>query len=106
MNKGTPTALLVAFLLGAGTYAIKQKVIDLNVRLEKLQCAIAQHKEAIHILSAEWTYLTRPERLQALIDQRHALHQTTGLALVSYKDVFEPQEPRHTQGITRLVSMR
>ena len=37
-------------------------------RINRLQVEIANEREAISILNAEWAYLNRPERLRDLVD--------------------------------------
>ena len=37
-------------------------------RMDRLQTQIADEREAISILNAEWAYLSRPERLRDLVD--------------------------------------
>jgi hypothetical protein len=37
-------------------------------RISKLQVEIANEREAISVLNAEWAYLNRPERLRDLVD--------------------------------------
>lgn len=92
LNKSTFITLFALFLLGSLTYAIKQKVIELDGDLSKVHRHMAQYQESIHILSAEWAYLTRPSRLQMLVEDHTRLHQSEGVALVSYEDVFKRQQ--------------
>lgn len=37
-------------------------------RINRLQTEIAEEREAISVLNAEWAYLNRPERLRDLVD--------------------------------------
>ncbi len=110
LNKSTFVTLLALFLLGSLTYAIKQKVIELDGELSQVHRTMAQYQESMHILNAEWAYLTRPSRLQALVEEHTRLHQSQGVALVSYDDVFNPQQSResyedNTSGM-RLASLK
>ena len=110
LNKSTFVTFIALFLLGSLTYAIKQKVIDLDGELSQVHRHMAQYQESMHILNAEWAYLTRPSRLQALVEDHTRLHQSQGLALVSYEDVFENplsecEPPRH-RSVIRLASMK
>lgn len=91
LNKSTFFTFIALFLLGSLTYAIKQKVIELDGELSRVHRNIAQYQESMHILNAEWAYLTRPSRLQALVENHTHLHQSQGVALVNYDDVFSPQ---------------
>lgn len=47
-------------------YEVKYEVRDLKQRVGALDAQIASEREALHVLRAEWAYLSRPERLQAL----------------------------------------
>jgi len=110
-NKSTFVTLFALFLLGSLTYAIKQKVIDLDNDLAKAHRTIAHYQESMHILNAEWAYLTRPSRLQALVEEHTSLQHSPGVSLVSYDEVFQQegecyhgQEPLESS--VRLASMR
>ena len=91
-NKSVLVNLCALFVLGTMTYAIKQKVIDLDNELMSVQREIVHHQESMHILQAEWSYLTRPSRLQALVDDHLHMNQSRGLSLVSYDEVFARDE--------------
>jgi len=71
-------ALTVAgvFALGAvayGMYQLAYEVKRLEDELIVLNRAIAQEREAAEVMKAEWTYLTRPDRLQARVNRHLAL---------------------------------
>lgn len=58
---------LILFAASAfGLYLVKYQVQDLQGELAKRKAELASEREAIHLLNAEWAYLTRPERLEAL----------------------------------------
>lgn len=110
-NKSTFVTLFALFLLGSLTYAIKQKVIELDNELAQVHANISHYQESVHILNAEWAYLTRPSRLQALVEGHTNLLHSPGVALVSYDEVFQ-REDRFEEGqdylesSVRLASMR
>ncbi|MBL8808429.1 MAG: hypothetical protein JNN22_16400 [Rhodospirillales bacterium] len=58
--------ILVAGLMGYGLYQLKHEVIALENDLSRLNRQIVQEQENIHVLKAEWSYVTQPARLQAL----------------------------------------
>ena len=89
LNKSTFFTFIALFLLGSLTYAIKQKVIELDNDLSRVHRSMAQYQESMHILNAEWAYLTRPSRLQILVENHTHLNQSQGVSLVSYDDVFK-----------------
>jgi len=57
--------------LGAAlaAFTVKYQVRDLEDALAATQNAIADSREEIHVLKAEWSYLNRPERLADLADR-------------------------------------
>jgi cell division protein FtsL len=74
--------LAVMALIGSAIYAytIKYETIFHAEKIVKLNHEIKAEQDQIAMLRAEWTHLTRPERIQALADklldlQPVALHQ-------------------------------
>ncbi len=62
----TLLCLVVAVGLSAVLFRVKYAVQDLEAQLVNLQNQIAGEQRAIHVLEAEWSYLTEPERLRRL----------------------------------------
>jgi cell division protein FtsL len=62
------TVLLVA--VATGLYVLKNRVQDLEDRLQRLNLEIVAEQDAIHVLKAEWAYLNQPARLDDLA-RRH-----------------------------------
>ncbi len=60
--------LWIVLLLGASAmlYHTSYRVQDLTQQLKRIHVAQRAELEAIHVLEAEWSYLTTPERLQKL----------------------------------------
>lgn len=63
--------LAIALLVGSAVYAysIKYETLLFSEQTVKVQHAIDRERDRIGMLRAEWAYLTRPERLQALADK-------------------------------------
>ena len=59
------SCVLIA-VLGSGLYFAKLSVDDQYRTLKQLQQEIKSQKNHNYVLQAEWTYLTRPERLLSL----------------------------------------
>jgi len=56
----------IAFVAGIGNYAVKQGVQSLDDQLNDVKRKTAAAESKIHDLTAEWTYLNRPELLADL----------------------------------------
>lgn len=64
-----PTALfLLALSVAAGgvVFHVSFEVSELHERLRALNHEIAEDREAIHVLHAEWSYLNQPDRLSEM----------------------------------------
>lgn len=71
MKRGSTVLFaLLAIAMGAASIVIGTEVQDLDDRLAGIQRDIAREQESLHVLRAEWSYLNRPERLEALA-RRH-----------------------------------
>ncbi len=71
--------LAVLALIGSAIYAysIKYETIFHAERIVKLKHEIKAEQDAITTLRAEWSHLTRPERIQALADKFLTLQPTS-----------------------------
>jgi hypothetical protein len=93
---------MVAILLFVGSalyaYRIKYDSIYLSERLAKLRTQVAREKEAIAVLKAEWQFVNRPDRIQALADKHLPdLAPAQITQLVRWSDV--PPRPATVDGI-------
>ncbi len=62
--------LLAAMIIGAAvTYDMKHKAEMAADNVARLQADIAREKDKIALLRAEWSLLTQPSRLQAVVDK-------------------------------------
>ena len=61
-------AVALALLAGAavGLYPLKHRVADLEAEADALARGIADDRQAIRVLEAEWAYLNAPGRLAGL----------------------------------------
>jgi hypothetical protein len=64
------TALLawmcVAGIAGFALFNVSFKVERLEGELNRLNKAVLKEQKAVHVLRAEWSYLNRPDRIEAL----------------------------------------
>ena len=70
MRRSTILWFLIATCLGVALFLVKHEVQQREEQLASLHREILASQEAIHVLEAEWSYLNRPDRLEALV-RRH-----------------------------------
>jgi hypothetical protein len=68
--------LCMAGCVGYGLYQLKHEVQALESDLFRVNRQILAEQEAIHVLHAEWSYMTQPARLQALASRHLDLQPT------------------------------
>ncbi len=56
-------------VLAIGLYMVKYSVQDVQRNVASLKTQLANEKESLHLLNAEWAYLNRPDRLRQLADR-------------------------------------
>lgn len=92
------TLLAIAGAAGAGAllFWTSQSVQQAEDKLSRLQKAVANETQAIRVLSAEWDYLNRPARLEALAAEHLGL--SSGMVVVTdiagLPDIFAPALPQ------------
>ena len=69
-------ALAVVVAAGVGLYQLKYNTERVQEEVRALKGQITADEAAIKVLRAEWTYLARPERLEALCNRYLALRPT------------------------------
>ncbi|MDB5651866.1 MAG: hypothetical protein JWL62_3386 [Hyphomicrobiales bacterium] len=88
--------LAIALLVGSALYAysIKYETILFSEQIVKVQHSIEREHDRIGILRAEWAYLTRPERLQALAEKHLDLQQLGTDQIVRSSAQLPDQPPK------------
>jgi len=84
MGRASNLVLLAAMIIGAViTYNMKHRAEMIADRVARIQAEIAEQKDAITLLRAEWSMFTQPARLQSVVEK--------------YADHFqlEPFTPEH-----------
>jgi len=59
--------------LAMGLYLVKYSVQNIQREVEATRTELAQEKESLHLLKAEWAYLNRPDRLNRLANKHLSL---------------------------------
>lgn len=77
MRQSTIVFILVASLLSLGLFLLKYEVQDLEHEIVRLNSAIVDNREAVHVLETEWSYLNDPARLAKLATQYLGLKAVT-----------------------------
>lgn len=68
-------------------YSIKYETTLQAEQLQKLKAKAQRERDAIAVLKAEWQFLNRPERLQALADKHLDLQPLTTASIVRLSDI-------------------
>jgi cell division protein FtsL len=77
--------LIACFALGV--YFLKYDVHSLQQENRQLERQIREEKLAMQLLEAEWVYLNRPQRLQALAEQFLSLQAIAPKAMMQVADL-------------------
>lgn len=79
-------SLLVAALVVGAVYDSERRHDAAAARAAEVERQIADARRATHVLQVEWSYLTRPERLEQLAIDYLDLQPTGGRQVVSGVD--------------------
>jgi cell division protein FtsL len=74
--------LCVVFVAVLGLYKVKYKVHEVKSEVASLENKLADESRAVHVLEAEWSYLTRPERVRELANQHLKLEPLTSAQMM------------------------
>jgi cell division protein FtsL len=66
IRPGTVIWLLLIVIVGFTLFQVKYEVMQQEETLARLNAQIAEGRERVRVLDAEWSYLTRPDRLNRL----------------------------------------
>ena len=79
--------LALAGALALGLFRLKHEAQRLEAELMAMEQAIVEHQEAIQVLEAEFSYLTRPERIARLAEKYLDLAPLEAESLASFSDL-------------------
>jgi cell division protein FtsL len=71
-------------------YSLKYQTIYASEQIVKTRHLLAKERDAINILRAEYAFLTRPDRLQALADKQLDMQPLSLHQIVKAADLPEP----------------
>jgi cell division protein FtsL len=90
-------AILVVTLLVSGfvLYSLEHSTRGIERRIAKLERGISEEIESTKFLNAEWSSLTRPDRLKALAEQHLGLKTLEAKQIVKIEELGQkvPAEP-------------
>lgn len=73
MNRYLPPILIILMIAGAAfTYDTKHKAEQAAATVVSLRAQVESEKTSLRLLKAEWSVLTQPARLQALVEKYQA----------------------------------
>ncbi|RIA47752.1 cell division protein FtsL [Dichotomicrobium thermohalophilum] len=72
-------------------YQQKHETRELEARAAELSREISEQTRALAVLRAEWTYLTRPERLEKIARERMGLEPVKPEQIKSFVAIAGPQ---------------
>lgn len=84
--------IAIAALVGSAVYvySVKYQTIYASEQVVKTRHLIAKERDAINVLRAEYAFLTRPDRLQALADKQLELQPLSLHQIVKAADLPLP----------------
>lgn len=74
-------------IIALSLFVVENEVEDMRKDLAEIERQIVADKEAIHVLKAEWAYLTRPQRIAALSSKYLNLEPVQSAQFVTRKEV-------------------
>lgn len=102
MSRFINAALILLMLVGAGiTYEMKHRAETAAQNVARLNAEIARQRQAISVLKAEWSLLSQPGRLQAVIAayKDHFKLEPFSAAQVATLDEVPVRQPPATSAI-------
>jgi cell division protein FtsL len=88
MVKVINAMLVMAVLVSAFfLYSLEHSTRGIERQVAKLKSGIIDERESIKLLNAEWSSLTRPERLQKLAEEQLKLQPMTANQVVDVADL-------------------
>lgn len=93
IRPGTLIWFCLVVAVGYAMFQVKYQVMQQEATLARLDKQIADGREQVRVLTAEWSYLTRPERLQRLAARYLNLQGMSAAQIVDLSAVPERAAP-------------
>ena len=71
--------LSIVAVAAYGLYFVKFQVLEVQRQIASVEKELHKEYQHVHVVEAEWAYLTRPDRLQQLVRQHTTLKPVIGL---------------------------
>lgn len=93
-------AIALALLIGSAVYVykIKYDTIGLRSEVKKVEKQIAQERDLMALLRAEWQKLNNPQRIQMLADAHLDLAPMTAAQIIRWQDIPDRAAPSDVIG--------
>ena len=79
--------LAAAAVVALGLYYVSYEVDRLEAELYATNQRLAQQREAIDVLGAEWSYLSQPGRVRELAQRYLGLEPLTAAQIIGFQDL-------------------
>lgn len=89
----TPFVVAVIAALSFGLHSVKIDAKESREELREVRSAIGAERKAIQILSAEWSYLNQPGKLQAMSDKYLKLQSIEVEQIAALEDIIRLSPP-------------
>jgi hypothetical protein len=84
LRPSTIVWMVVWVIAAFGLYMVKYQVQAIKVEVAATEKQLREEKKSLHVLTAEWTYLNRPERLKFLSSKYLDLKPVKGQQLADF----------------------
>ncbi|GGF17503.1 hypothetical protein GCM10011611_24180 [Aliidongia dinghuensis] len=106
MRSSTFLSLILVCGLGFGLFKVKYEVQSLEEDLAKINRQTAVDQDAIHVLKAEWSYLTQPVRIGEMAQRHLALQPVTSAQMGSFDQLpLKADRPAETDGDVKIEAV-
>jgi cell division protein FtsL len=95
--------LSLTIVVSLGLYHTSYRVEDLSKRLMTLNAQIQDEQQSLHVLRAEWVYLSNPARIEEAARKHLDLQPTTPSQIAKFNKISTLIPPRG-QAATRLAA--